>query len=63
MKKFTVSFAFKGDLAKLGTLLRLIENEKKITFLKLPTLVPDASSTFSLELAPSTIMFSSEVKN
>lgn len=60
VKKFSVSFAFKGNIAKLGTLLRLIEKEEKVTFVTVPPLVPDASNTFNFELSPSTIMFSEE---
>lgn len=62
-KQFSVTFDFKGELAKLGTLLRLIEKEEKITFVELPPLIPDASNTFQIELSPSTIMLDESGEN
>jgi len=54
--KFSVSFYYTGDLLKLGTFMRLIELEDKITFLNMPTLSPNSSGTFELELTPTTIL-------
>lgn len=56
MEKFPVSFFYTGDLTTLGTFLRLIELEEKITFLTMPTLSPNASGTFEVELTPTTIL-------
>lgn len=60
-EKFSVSFYYTGDLLKLGTFMRLIELEEKITFLNMPTLSPNASGTFELELTPTTILLPDSV--
>lgn len=56
VEKFPVSFFFTGDLTLLGTFLRLIEKEEKITFISLPMLTPNASGTFEIDLTPTTIL-------
>ena len=61
VEKLPVSIFFTGDLVRLGTFLRLVEKEEKITFLNLPTLVPNASGTFELELVPTTILIPDEM--
>lgn len=63
VEKFPVSIFFTGDLVKLGTFMRLIEKEEKITFMNLPTLMPNASGTFDLELMPTTILIPDELVN
>ncbi len=60
-EKLPVSIYFTGDLVTLGIFLRLIEKEEKITFLNLPSLVPNASGTFELELVPTTILIPDEL--
>lgn len=55
-ERFSVSFYYTGDLLKLGTFMRLVELEEKITFLNMPTLSPNASGTFEVELTPTTIL-------
>lgn len=56
VEKLPVSIFFTGDLVTLGTFLRLVEKEEKITFLTLPSLMPNASGVFELELVPTTIL-------
>ncbi len=56
LEKCPVSFFFSGDLVKLGTFLRLVEMEDKITFLEMPPLTPNASGTFEMDLSPATIL-------
>ncbi len=60
-EKFPVSFSFSGDLIQIGTFLRLIEKEEKLTFLSMPNLKPNASGTFELELTPTTILIPDEL--
>jgi hypothetical protein len=61
VEKLPVSIYFTGDIVTLGTFLRLIEKEEKITFLSLPSLSPNASGQFELELTPTTILISDEL--
>lgn len=61
VEKFSVSFGFSGDLIQLATFLRLIEKEERLTFLSMPTLKPNASGTFELELTPTTILIPDEL--
>ncbi|GAB4275454.1 MAG: hypothetical protein Kow0029_16620 [Candidatus Rifleibacteriota bacterium] len=61
VEQLPVSIFFTGDLVQLGIFLRLLEKEKKITYLKLPTLSPNASGTFEVELTPTTILISDEL--
>jgi Tfp pilus assembly protein PilO len=61
VEKLPVSIYFTGDIVTLGTFLRLIEKEEKITFLSLPSLSPNASGQFELELIPTTILISDEL--
>lgn len=56
LEKFPVSFFYSGDLVKLGTFLRLVEKEEKITFLSMPALAPNASGTFEMDLTPITLL-------
>lgn len=56
VEKFPVTFSFSGDLIQLGTFLRLIEKEEKLTIISMPNLKPNASGTFDLELTPTTIL-------
>lgn len=61
VEKLPVSIFFNGDIVKLGTFMRLLEKEEKITFMSLPTLMPNASGTFDLELLPTTILIPDEL--
>lgn len=56
IEKFPVTFYYTGNLAQLGTFLRLIELEDKITFMEIPPLSANASGVFELELTPTTIL-------
>lgn len=56
VEKFPVKLSFSGDLVQLGTFLRLIEKEEKVTYISMPTLKPNASGTFDLELTPTTVL-------
>jgi hypothetical protein len=60
-EKCTVTFGFSGNLVQLATFLRLVEKEEKITFLGMPTLAPNASGTFDVELSPTTILIPDEM--
>ena len=55
-EELPVSFAFEGDIVKLGTFLRLIELEDKITYLKLPKLIANKNGNFNLNLEPTVII-------
>lgn len=61
VEKLPVSIFFNGDIVKLGTFMRLLEKEEKIAFMSLPTLMPNASGTFDLELLPTTILIPDEL--
>ncbi|EKD83966.1 MAG: hypothetical protein ACD_39C00333G0002 [uncultured bacterium] len=61
VEKFPVTFSFSGDLTQLGTFLRMIEKEEKITFVSMPNLKPNASGTFDLDLTPTTILIPDEM--
>ncbi len=61
IEKLPVSIYFNGDLVKLGIFMRLLEKEEKITFINLPSLSPNASGTFELELMPTTILIPDEL--
>lgn len=61
VEKFPVTFSFSGDLTQLGTFLRMIEKEEKITFVTMPNLKPNASGTFDLDLTPTTILIPDEM--
>lgn len=61
VEKFPVTFSFSGDLIQLGTFLRLVEKEERLTFLTMPNLKPNASGTFDLELTPTTILIPDEM--
>jgi Tfp pilus assembly protein PilO len=61
VEKLPVSIYFTGDLVKLGTFLRLIEKEEKVTFVSLPNLTPNASGLFEIELIPTTILIPDEL--
>lgn len=61
VEKLPVSIFFTGDLVKLGVFFRLIEKEEKITFLSLPSLRPNASGTFEMEISPTTILIPDEL--
>lgn len=63
VEELPVSIYFTGDLVKLGTFLRLIEKEEKITYIELPNLMPNASGTFEVELTPTTILIPDELVN
>lgn len=53
---YKVRIAFEGKLGELGKFLRLVETNKKIIFLELPPLDPDASGTFRFNLVPTTLL-------
>ncbi|EKD81672.1 MAG: hypothetical protein ACD_39C01696G0002 [uncultured bacterium] len=61
VEKFPVTFSFSGDLVQLGTFLRMIEKEEKLTFVSMPNLKPNASGTFDLELTPTTVLIPDEM--
>jgi len=61
VEKFPVTFSFSGDLSQLGTFLRMIEKEEKITFVSMPNLKPNASGTFDIDLTPTTILIPDEM--
>jgi Tfp pilus assembly protein PilO len=61
IEKCPVSFTFSGDLVQLGIFLRLIEKEEKVSFVEMPTLSPNASGTFEIELKPTTILIPDEL--
>ncbi|MBU1109833.1 MAG: type 4a pilus biogenesis protein PilO [Candidatus Riflebacteria bacterium] len=61
VEKFPVTFSFSGDLVQLGTFLRLIEKEEKITFVKMPNLKPNASGTFDLDITPIAVLIADEM--
>lgn len=60
-EQIQVAFNFSGDLVQLGTFLRLIEKEQKITYCDLPNLKPNASGTFDLVLLPTAIFMPDDV--
>jgi Tfp pilus assembly protein PilO len=53
---YSVKVSFQGDLKQLGKLLRLMEKHKKLIYVELPNLQPDASGTFRFDLIPTTIL-------
>ena len=55
-KKFSVQFAYSGDLTKLLTFMRLIELDNKTTFMPIPNLKINASGTFDLSLIVTTVL-------
>ena len=55
-KKFSVTFSYNDNLAKLLTFMRLVELEPKICFMPVPDLSPTASGTFDTSLTVSTIL-------
>ncbi len=55
-KKFSVDFAYSGDLIKILTFMRFIELEPKICFMPIPGLTPNASGTFDTTITVSTIL-------
>ena len=55
-KKFSVDFAYSGDLTRILTFMRYIELEPKICFMPVPSLMPNASGTFDTTLTVSTIL-------
>lgn len=55
-KKFSVNFAYSGDLTKLITFMRYVELEPHICFMNIPDLIPNASGTFDTMLSVSTIL-------
>ncbi len=55
-EKLPVAFSFSGDLVTLGSFLRLVEKEEKLTFLTLPPLTPNASGLFEIELQPTAVV-------
>ena len=56
-KKFSVQFAYNGDLTKLLTFMRLMEVASQTIFMPIPSLKPNASGTFDTTLTVSTIIF------
>ena len=59
---YSVKVSFQGDLKQLGKFLRLLEKHKKLVYVELPDLQPDASGTFRFDLTPSTILISQVAK-
>lgn len=55
-KKFSVQFAYSGDLEHLLTFMRYVELEQKVCFMPIPNLKPNASGTFDMTLTISTIL-------
>ena len=55
-KKFSVQFNYSGDLTHLLTFMRFIELEPKISFMSIPSLMPNASGTIDTVLTVSTIL-------
>lgn len=53
---FPVKIGFTGTFKQLGIFSRILAKHAKLVFLDLPTLVPDASGAFKLDLFPTAIL-------
>lgn len=62
VENFPVSFFYSGDLVQMGTFMRLLELEEKITFISIPPLAPNASGVFEVELTPTTILVPDKIE-
>lgn len=62
VERFPVSFFYSGDLIQMGTFLRLVEMEEKVTFISIPPLTPNASGVFEIDLTPTTILIPDETQ-
>ncbi len=62
VENFPVSFFYTGDLVQMGTFMRLLELEEKITFISIPPLAPNASGVFEVELTPTTILVPDKIE-
>lgn len=62
VENFPVSFFYSGDLVQMGTFMRLLELEEKITFISIPPLAPNASGVFEVELTPTTILVPDKIQ-
>ncbi len=62
-KKFSVQFTYVGNLERLLTFMRLVELEPKVSFMPIPSLVPNASGTFDTTLTVSTILLPDDLNS
>ena len=60
-KKFSVQFAYTGDLTHLLTFMRFIELEPKITFMPIPNIMPNASGTLDIQITVSAILLPDKI--
>ncbi|MBF0408504.1 MAG: type 4a pilus biogenesis protein PilO [Candidatus Riflebacteria bacterium] len=59
-EEFPVKIVFQGTFRQLGLFLRSVEKCQKKISIELPSLVPDASGTFRLELFPTCLVLPDE---